>query len=126
MSEIVSFRCSEKLDEVLQELADERLETKSTVAQKLLAEHIRDCMDEPEGEEPVNTGDDTRKLPETVTSSDGTFYEFEFDRKAAAEAVRVEFSEYVHDSDDKRMTFVRLDEDTPENVLKQVYTRTPS
>jgi len=41
MSKTISFRASEELDEFLEEEAERRLTTKSTVAQMLLAERVR-------------------------------------------------------------------------------------
>jgi predicted transcriptional regulator len=49
MSRVVSFRASEQLDEYLQEIAKERMTTKSTVANMLVAERVRQ-MQEEEGE----------------------------------------------------------------------------
>ena len=51
MSKTVSFRCSEELDEYLEEEAERRMTTKSTVAQMIVAEHFRERTEEDEGEE---------------------------------------------------------------------------
>ena len=42
MSKTVSFRASEELDEFLEEEAERRMTTKSTVAQMLVAERVRE------------------------------------------------------------------------------------
>lgn len=46
MSRTVSFRASEELDEFLEEEAERRMTTKSTVANMLLAERVRQLQDE--------------------------------------------------------------------------------
>jgi len=46
MSRTVSFRCSEELDEYLEDEADRRMTTKSTVAQMLLSERVRQLKKE--------------------------------------------------------------------------------
>lgn len=54
MSKTVSFRCSEELDEFLEEEAERRMTTKSAVAQMLLAERVRQLQGGGEGgEEPA-------------------------------------------------------------------------
>ena len=46
MSKTVSFRASEELDEFLEQEAERRMTTKSTVAQMLLAERVRELQGE--------------------------------------------------------------------------------
>lgn len=46
MSKTVSFRASEKLDEFLEQEAERRLVTKSTVAQMMVAERYQQLQDE--------------------------------------------------------------------------------
>jgi predicted DNA-binding protein len=46
MSRTVSFRCSEELDEFLEEEADRRMTTKSTVAQMIVAEYAQDASND--------------------------------------------------------------------------------
>lgn len=46
MSRTVSFRASEELDEFLEQEAERRMTTKSTVAQMLVAERARELKDE--------------------------------------------------------------------------------
>lgn len=45
MSKTVSFRASEELDEFLEQEAERRMTTKSTVAQMLIAERVRQIKD---------------------------------------------------------------------------------
>jgi len=60
MSRTVSFRASEELDDFLEQEAERRMTTKSTVAQMLLAERVRQLQDERSGE--------TDESPETAQS----------------------------------------------------------
>lgn len=46
MSRTVSFRCAEELDEYLEEEAERRMTTKSTVAQMLLTERVKQLKEE--------------------------------------------------------------------------------
>lgn len=47
MSKTVSFRCSDELDEFLEQEAERRMTTKSTVAQMIVAEYARDVSNDP-------------------------------------------------------------------------------
>lgn len=58
MSRVVSFRASEELDEFLEQEAERRMTTKSTVANMLIAERVRELQEE------AGTGD-------SVTEEDG-------------------------------------------------------
>lgn len=51
MSRVISFRASEELDEFLEQEAERRMTTKSTVAQMLVAERVREMREEGTGEE---------------------------------------------------------------------------
>lgn len=51
MSRTVSFRCSEELDELLEQEAEERMTTKSMVAQMIVAQHFKNQESESEEEE---------------------------------------------------------------------------
>lgn len=55
MSRTVSFRCSEKLDELLEQEAEERMSTKSMVAQMIVAEHFKNQESESEGDDGEET-----------------------------------------------------------------------
>jgi len=46
MSRTVSFRCAEELDEYLEKEAERRMTTKSTVAQMLLTERVKQLKEE--------------------------------------------------------------------------------
>lgn len=46
MSRVVSFRASEELDEFLEQEAERRMTTKSTVANMLIAERVRQMQEE--------------------------------------------------------------------------------
>lgn len=65
MSETVSFRCTGELVEFLEQEAERRMTTKSSVAQMLLAEKFREAQTEDTGNG-ESTGDDTSEsgLPE--------------------------------------------------------------
>jgi polyphosphate kinase len=69
MSKTVSFRASEELDEFLEDEAERRMTTKSTVAQMLLAERVKQIRGEPDAP-PVDrqTSDDS---PDEDESDDG-------------------------------------------------------
>lgn len=54
MSRTVSFRASEKLDEFLEQEAERRLTTKSTVVQMMVAERYRQLQDERQDEPAVS------------------------------------------------------------------------
>jgi predicted transcriptional regulator len=59
MSRTVSFRCSEELDEFLEQEAERRMTTKSTAAQMILAEYARESGkvgDTSEGENDASEG----------------------------------------------------------------------
>jgi len=127
MSRTVSFRCSEELDEFLEQEAERRMTTKSTVAQLLLAEKVRemegggtgnggDTGSDTGASEPVNTG---KPNAEKLESDE----RFEMGSKDSADAVRAEFSEYLSGDDDKRFTRVKLREGTPAEVVSEVLRR---
>lgn len=63
MSKTISFRASEELAEFLEEEAQRRMTTTSTVAQMLLAERVRELMEEGgiEDESTVEVGEDGRQ-----------------------------------------------------------------
>lgn len=78
MSRTVSFRASEELDEFLEEEAERRMTTKSTVAQMIVAEYAQQRQSEPEGEaEDVGSddGEDTNSLPDTLEEHSDYWYE---------------------------------------------------
>lgn len=52
VSKVVSFRASEELDEFLEQEAERRMTTKSTVAQMLVAERVREMKQGGESAEP--------------------------------------------------------------------------
>jgi predicted transcriptional regulator len=73
MSRTVSFRASEELDEYLEELAEERMTTKSTVANMLVAERIRQIRDdeEEESEEVEDDGEVSESDEPTTEPEEG-------------------------------------------------------
>lgn len=73
MSRTVSFRASEKLDEFLEQEAERRLVTKSTVAQMLIAERYRQIQDERQDESvvPEVKGSEPEEEYPTTANSNG-------------------------------------------------------
>lgn len=69
MSRTVSFRAPEKLDEFLEQEAERRLVTKSTVAQMLIAERYRQLQDDREDE--LRVSEEDRSEAEEDGSPDG-------------------------------------------------------
>jgi predicted transcriptional regulator len=66
MSRTVSFRCSEELDELLEQEAEERMTTKSTVAQMIVAQHFKNRESETE------ENDESEASPETESDASET------------------------------------------------------
>jgi predicted transcriptional regulator len=66
MSRTVSFRCSEELDELLEQEAEERMTTKSTVAQMIVAQHFKNQESESEKK------DESEASPETENGASET------------------------------------------------------
>lgn len=71
MSRTVSFRASEELDEYLEQLAEERMTTKSTVAQMLVAERVRQ-LQSGESETELGGGDVSRGKEESQAAEPET------------------------------------------------------
>ena len=73
MSRTVSFRCSGELDEFLEQEAENRMTTKSTVAQMLLAEKVQELQAERsnEGGESAQTDQGSNDLPPGVDEPGG-------------------------------------------------------
>jgi predicted transcriptional regulator len=122
MSRTVSFRCSEELDEFLEEEAERRMTTKSAVAQMIVAEYARSVsQDEATSNEPVTPPEARHAAPEGVNAD--PFEEVtgaEFTSKSAADDARDEFSQYVSDKDDKRLKVVYFKEGTPAEVVEKL------
>ena len=126
MSKTVSFRCSDELDEFLEQEAERRMTTKSTVAQMIVAEYARDVSNDPATENggvtPPEAENDASEGVNAESFDQAT--KVSFSSKQAADAVRTEFSEYVDDDlDDKRMTGVHFSEDTPAEVVAELKRR---
>lgn len=67
MSRTVSFRASEELDEYLEQEAEQRLTTKSTVVQMIVAEYFRNQIEE--SDESEEDDDPEESLPEETDES---------------------------------------------------------
>lgn len=116
MSKTVSFRCSSALDEFLEREAERQMTTKSSVAQRIVADYAQDMM-----------GDElTEHPPEDVPESDrnalkGTPIKDRwavFPTKAKADKFRQENRDLVDDDrDDKRQKKVFLHRGVPVEVL---------
>lgn len=109
MTVTISFRVSEELEEFLEQEAEERMTTKSTVAQMLLAERVRQVKNETGGSDESK---DAQEPASTVFL--GEPGEFQFASKTEADAFRDEYSQFVDtDRDDKRMSYVAVIAETP-------------
>jgi predicted transcriptional regulator len=87
MSKTVSFRSSEELDEFLEQEAERRMTTKSTVAQMLLAERVREIQAERSGggeeadqSEPGEVEEVGRAVPEVFDRHSDHWYEPDSDK----------------------------------------------
>jgi len=122
MSTTISFVVKDELADWLESRAEEEMKSVSSLCQDIaLKEYLRQEPDKSE-EEPAKTAE-TGKLPEADEKWWGEGYEIELPARRRADAVRTEFSDYVHDGDDARQKTVRLKLDTPEKVLKEVSRR---
>lgn len=72
MSRTVSFRCSEELDEFLEQEAERRMTTKSTVAQMLIAEKARE-LQESDARNAASGGSDAGASEGVNTGGDDVF-----------------------------------------------------
>lgn len=83
MSRTVSFRASEELDDFLEEEAERRMTTKSTVAQMLIAERVKMLKEDRDGQTtlgqsvPSSSDDENQKsgLPEVFQKHSEHWYE---------------------------------------------------
>ena len=114
MSKVVSFRCSEELDEFLEQEAERRMTTKSTAAQMLLAEKVQEMKGE-SGGNGESTGVNASDLEEKRA--------FEFDSREEAVAFRDEFPAHLADRDDRRFKEVYLAAGTPAGVVAEAKRR---
>jgi polyphosphate kinase len=87
MSRTVSFRASEELDDFLEQEAERRMTTKSTVAQILLAEKVRELQgarsgdsDESDQSESGEVDQVGRGLPEVFDRHDDHWYRPDSDK----------------------------------------------
>lgn len=116
MSKTVSFRCSSALDEFLEREAERQMTTKSSVAQRIVADYAQDMMgdeltEHPPGDVPESDRDALKGTP----IKDGWAV---FPTKAKADAFRRENRDLVDDGrDDKRQKRVFLHRGVPVEVL---------
>jgi hypothetical protein len=66
-----------------------------------------------------DTGDETEESDDTDNTEDERPERIEFGSKDAADELREQYPEHVHESDDRRKKTVAFEPDTPENVLDQ-------
>lgn len=97
----------------------------SATAQMLLAEKVQQERRE-RSQNDADTGDDVDPDTDVNAASLDETTEFEMGSKASADAVRQEFSEYLSEEDDARMTWVRMAEGTPGEVVKELKRRSES
>jgi predicted transcriptional regulator len=117
MTVTISFRVSEELEEHLEQEAEKRMTTKSTVAQMLLAEHFRQISDE------SDINDTVKDTEERARKELDSMAEFKFASKTLADRARQEFPEYVSDEDDKRYKKVRFEAGTPGKIVEELERR---
>lgn len=97
--------------------------TKSAVAQMIVAQYARDVSGDGANEHEPIAPPEARQEESQGVNPDETLDEMtviEFDSKATADAVRSNFTEYLSDDDDKRMTEVRIAEGTPIEVVEDL------
>jgi predicted DNA-binding protein len=87
MSRTVSFRASEELDEYLEQEAERRLTTKSTVVQMIVAEHFQEVKEEQqedgsEEEQIANSANRSEDAPREEFSGDDDSEEEEAEQDA--------------------------------------------
>ena len=101
MSRTVSFRASEELDDFLEQEAERRMTTKSTVAQMLLAERVRELQGARSGDDEESEQSESgeveqvgRGLPEVFDRHDDHWYRPDSDK--------YQFTVRLPDSDDRK------------------------
>lgn len=134
MTVTISFRVSEELESFLNEEAERRMTTKSTVAQMLLAEKAKEIMSEGEGESGGNEGESegndvqTEDLADQIEVVEDDHVEgataYQFPHKSQADAFRDEIGESaLSEGDDKRLKTVRVSADTSESEVVEAAKR---
>lgn len=119
MSQTISFVASDELADFLEREAEKRMTTVSSTAQMLLAEKVREMDGSDMGADPGKSGSAESETPDPLDSAT----QYEFGTKAAADAVRSEFSEYLGEGDDKRFTRVEFAEGTPGEIVAELERR---
>lgn len=104
MSRTVSFRASEELDEFLEQEAERRMTTKSTVSQMLLAERVRQIQEERGEDETADAVEDD--LPEEEDESPEQqlhpIFEKHADKWYRPDSQQAEFAVYVDDGNNRK------------------------
>lgn len=120
MSRTVSFRCSEELDEWLEQEAERRMTTKSTVAQMIVANYAQDISGDRETGEPPIAPPEARQDPSEPVKGTaiGEQTDVEFESKDAADKFREEHPHLVVDDDDTRLKTVAVHAETPVELLE--------
>jgi predicted transcriptional regulator len=118
MSRTVSFVARDELADWLEQRAESRMKSISAVCQDIVAAEYRRQQEEQAsiGDQTQDDGDST---PEPLQSDT----KFPFATKREADAVRTQFTEYLSDSDDRRMTDVVIAEGTPGEALAEIRRR---
>lgn len=121
MSRTVSFRCSEGLDEFLEQEAERRMTTKSAVAQMIVAEYAQEQRDSQPGSEEVE--EELEEESETEESELGRSTETgesesrDEPEQTEAERVMEKYSDFWYKPDGKREYAV--DHPDPELTYKR-------
>ena len=115
MSKTVSFVARDELAEWLEQRADERMKSISSVCQDIVAAEYR-RQRKAETAKPDQTQDDGAGALESDTR-------FDFATKREADSARTQFEEYLSEDDDKRMAHVTFVEGTPSEVVKELERR---
>lgn len=127
MGTTVSFVARDELAEWLESRAEEEMKSVSAVCQDIIAAEYR-RQNRQRRPKPGQKTDRERMeelgIEETEEAESlGSVTTYEFQSKAEADAVRTEFSEYVHDSDDARLKQVVFEEGTPGDVVGELERR---
>lgn len=120
MSRTVSFRCSQELDEWLEQEAERRMTTKSTVAQMIVADHVQAVSGDETTEGRPFAPPEARQDPsEPVKGTPlGEKAVVEFPTKERADEWRENHTGLVDDhADDKRLKKVAVVSETPLEIL---------
>ena len=125
MTATISFTCSEELEQFLEEEAERRMTTKSTVAQMIVADFASDVSVDSKTANtqvsPPETHEKKRQNAEDFSKGPvGEITEIDFGSKNKADQIRAQFGKWLSEADDKRFTHVRFREQTPVEIIERL------